>query len=119
MLKEHHRFWQGMRDSNPRKRSQSPVCYRYTNPLNALAPKRKYYYSDDLPFVKRYFSKFAKFSKPASSFCGNTFRCERQNHAPLRAIPKSARKTALFLLDAFAPNAAILTVKTRKEDFAG
>ena len=23
-----------MRDSNPRKRSQSPVCYRYTNPLN-------------------------------------------------------------------------------------
>ena len=26
-------IWQGMRDSNPRKRSQSPVCYRYTNPL--------------------------------------------------------------------------------------
>ena len=29
-------FWQGMRDSNPRKRSQSPVCYRYTNPLYAV-----------------------------------------------------------------------------------
>lgn len=27
-------FWQRMRDSNPRKRSQSPVCYRYTNPLS-------------------------------------------------------------------------------------
>ena len=27
-------IWQRMRDSNPRKRSQSPVCYRYTNPLN-------------------------------------------------------------------------------------
>ena len=26
-------LWQRMRDSNPRKRSQSPVCYRYTNPL--------------------------------------------------------------------------------------
>ncbi len=26
-------FWQRMGDSNPRKRSQSPVCYRYTNPL--------------------------------------------------------------------------------------
>ena len=26
-------FWQRVRDSNPRKRSQSPVCYRYTNPL--------------------------------------------------------------------------------------
>ena len=33
-------FWQRMRDSNPRKRSQSPVCYRYTNPLNA---ERLYY----------------------------------------------------------------------------
>lgn len=33
-------LWQGMRDSNPRKRSQSPVCYRYTNPLNGLLPKR-------------------------------------------------------------------------------
>ena len=35
---EHHLvfaiFWQRMRDSNPRKRSQSPVCYRYTNPLS-------------------------------------------------------------------------------------
>ena len=29
-------FWQRMRDSNPRKRSQSPVCYRYTNPLYAI-----------------------------------------------------------------------------------
>ena len=28
-------FLQRMRDSNPRKRSQSPVCYRYTNPLYA------------------------------------------------------------------------------------
>ena len=26
-------FWQRMRDSNPHKRSQSPVCYLYTNPL--------------------------------------------------------------------------------------
>ena len=26
-------YWQRMRDSNPRERSQSPVCYRYTNPL--------------------------------------------------------------------------------------
>ena len=33
-------FWQRMRDSNPRERSQSPVCYRYTNPLYA----ERYYY---------------------------------------------------------------------------
>ena len=31
-------FWQRMRDSNPRERSQSPVCYRYTNPLYRLTP---------------------------------------------------------------------------------
>ena len=31
-------YWQRMRDSNPRERSQSPVCYRYTNPLYCLTP---------------------------------------------------------------------------------
>ena len=31
-------FWQRMRDSNPRERSQSPVCYRYTNPLYLATP---------------------------------------------------------------------------------
>ena len=40
--------WQGMRDSNPRKRSQSPVCYRYTNPL-CLADV--FYYTPIFPFV--------------------------------------------------------------------
>ena len=35
-------FWQRMRDSNPRKRSQSPVCYRYTNPL---CVRHGYYYT--------------------------------------------------------------------------
>ena len=38
--------WQGMRDSNPRKRSQSPVCYRYTNPLTELLSEAHDYYSD-------------------------------------------------------------------------
>ena len=28
-------FWQREKDSNPHKRSQSPVCYHYTIPLNA------------------------------------------------------------------------------------
>ena len=39
-------FWQGMRDSNPRKRSQSPVCYRYTNPLAELLSEAHDYYND-------------------------------------------------------------------------
>ena len=48
--------WQGMRDSNPRKRSQSPVCYRYTNPLYQCAlSKRIYYYTQNPPFVKHFF----------------------------------------------------------------
>ena len=28
-------LWQRVKDSNPHKRSQSPVCYHYTNPLRA------------------------------------------------------------------------------------
>ena len=28
-------IWQREKDSNPHKRSQSPVCYHYTNPLSA------------------------------------------------------------------------------------
>lgn len=39
-------LWQGMRDSNPRKRSQSPVCYRYTNPLAELLSEAHDYYND-------------------------------------------------------------------------
>ena len=41
-------FWQRMRDSNPRKRSQSPVCYRYTNPLFG----ERVYYTQLFPNVK-------------------------------------------------------------------
>ena len=46
-------FWQRMRDSNPRKRSQSPVCYRYTNPLSA----ERLYYIPKFRKVKRKFHK--------------------------------------------------------------
>ncbi len=53
-------YWQRMRDSNPRKRSQSPVCYRYTNPLSheRLLLYARNGKSQDL------FSVFAKFSHP-------------------------------------------------------
>ena len=47
-----------MRDSNPRKRSQSPVCYRYTNPLSAIASKRIYNYMQFLKKVKQNFYFF-------------------------------------------------------------
>ena len=45
-------YWQRMRDSNPRKRSQSPVCYRYTNPL---CHTEREYYSTKTQNVKDYF----------------------------------------------------------------
>ena len=44
--------WQRMRDSNPRERSQSPVCYRYTNPL---CVKHGYYYTETTEKVKNFF----------------------------------------------------------------
>ena len=51
--------WQGMRDSNPRKRSQSPVCYRYTNPLYAcLSSKGMIYYTRLFAFVKHFFKNY-------------------------------------------------------------
>ena len=50
--------WQRMRDSNPRKRSQSPVCYRYTNPLYAW---HGYYYTHATGKVKKFFPFFAEF----------------------------------------------------------
>ena len=55
--------WQGMRDSNPRKRSQSPVCYRYTNPLNRFVPKRIIYYMQIFGKVKQFFTFFRDFIK--------------------------------------------------------
>ena len=53
-------YWQRMRDSNPRKRSQSPVCYRYTNPLTELLSEAHDYYSDLFRKVKTIFSFFAE-----------------------------------------------------------
>ena len=52
-------FWQRMRDSNPRKRSQSPVCYRYTNPL---CDKHGYYYIQSTRNVKHFFPITQQFS---------------------------------------------------------
>ena len=52
--------WQRMRDSNPRKRSQSPVCYRYTNPLAELLSEAHDYYNDFSQKVKTNFFFFAE-----------------------------------------------------------
>ena len=50
-----------MRDSNPRKRSQSPVCYRYTNPLNCAVLYSVYYYTHIGGKVKCFFLLFSFF----------------------------------------------------------
>ena len=64
-------FWQGMRDSNPRKRSQSPVCYRYTNPL---CRKRRYYYSGNGGFVKGYSIKNPARRESRAGYRGEVIR---------------------------------------------
>ncbi len=58
-------FWQRMRDSNPRKRSQSPVCYRYTNPL---CVKHGYYYIRGVKKVKHFFPIFKSFYCTETAF---------------------------------------------------
>ena len=55
-------FWQRMRDSNPRERSQSPVCYRYTNPLCWD------YYTQFFAKVKKSFRLFQIFSSQGKGF---------------------------------------------------
>ena len=64
-------LWQRMRDSNPRKRSQSPVCYRYTNPLCA----EHLYYNQLYRKVKK---NFEEFEKSLGSETGSTRMMNRE-----------------------------------------
>lgn len=57
--------WQRMRDSNPRKRSQSPVCYRYTNPL---------YFGSDTEQRLLLYAEPAKCQEEISNFARIFFR---------------------------------------------
>ncbi len=79
-------FWQRMRDSNPRERSQSPVCYRYTNPLSA----ERLYYTQFFQNVKHILDVFSFFAFRMSRFPGiilyklrNVFQSAIQNGAQL------------------------------------
>lgn len=58
--------WQRMRDSNPRKRSQSPVCYRYTNPL---------YFGSKAEQRLLLYAKPAKCQEEISNFARKLFSC--------------------------------------------
>ena len=51
-------LWQRVKDSNPHKRSQSPVCYLYTNPLYALI-EAHIYYMEKFKNVKGVFKKIS------------------------------------------------------------
>ena len=56
-------FWQRVKDSNPHRRSQSPACYHYTNPLFLCAAPRatnRYYYTKSGRFVNPFFQKNRK-----------------------------------------------------------
>ena len=66
-------FWQRMRDSNPRERSQSPVCYRYTNPLSTVSDtwllfsSNMAYYTQLSKNVKYFFQISQKFFRGQKS----------------------------------------------------
>ena len=64
-------FWQRMRDSNPRKRSQSPVCYRYTNPLYI---KHGYHYIQRWEKVKHFFPFLRHFFVRTKQVCPDTVK---------------------------------------------
>ena len=64
-------FWQRRKDSNPHKRSQSPVCYLYTTPLNArdIIHDFRDLSSSNLQFLccRRYYSSSRTRSVPLSA----------------------------------------------------
>ena len=67
--------WQREKDSNPHIRSQSPLCYLYTIPLNAKAIIQNYF-----RLSRIFFSRRASFSAPAGRKAGTSFDRE-QPHA--------------------------------------
>ena len=77
--------WQRMRDSNPRERSQSPVCYRYTNPLWA----EQLYYTQFFGNVKGEFHFFRPSAAPRGNpprvIPGQVSQCPPPRPAPLWA----------------------------------
>ena len=52
-------LWQRVKDSNPHKRSQSPVCYHYTNPLSSFDEHLLLYHRFSI--CQYDFANFAKF----------------------------------------------------------
>ena len=76
--------WQRMRDSNPRERSQSPVCYRYTNPLWA----EQLYYTQFFGNVKGEFHFFRLSAARGATprvIPGQVSQCPPPRPAPLWA----------------------------------
>ena len=60
-------LWQRVKDSNPHRRSQSPACYHYTNPLSVVRRvANRYYYTKIAVIVKPFFRFFQIISKKAS-----------------------------------------------------
>ena len=80
-------LWQRMKDSNPHKRSQSPVCYHYTNPLNARAIIPQIWH---LSIGNRnFFNKIGDLSRPPI-FCFDRYRTIKLTEvSPCSSMPNS------------------------------
>ena len=91
-------IWQRMRDSNPRKRSQSPVCYRYTNPL--CCGQHEYYIA--ISKNVKYFFQFLYFlfgaPLPVGSMCIPSGFIPAAVSSTISATCRNAIKTPPFFL---------------------
>ncbi len=115
-------MWQRVKDSNPHRRSQSPACYHYTNPLSAvryvIGVANRYYYTKNSeivnPFSKKcmeyFFSTFH--TLPKGDFMSKRQRTDRpaENTPTLRIEPEKR------LCPAFDPvSIALFPVASRSE----
>ena len=75
-------FWQRMRDSNPRERSQSPVCYRYTNPLSTVSDTWLLFSSN-----MAYYTQLSKNVKYFFQISQKYFWGKKQGTEPVRSLP--------------------------------
>ena len=76
-------FWQRVKDSNPHKRSQSPVCYHYTNPLCSFDEQVLLY--QRISICQELFDKFPKiFDRDAGSLSRFRACCRARRRSPLQ-----------------------------------
>ena len=87
-------LWQRMKDSNPHERSQSPVCYHYTNPLYSQRGEHHYYIRPP-QIVKRKKRKMQKIFRMAGGDAPLPRRGQCGRSSPRRYLPMLRSSSAV------------------------